>query len=81
MKTSETRPIVCGTDFPESAAQTTPVADALGQRLGAPLLLVRRVDERGQLQRLAARPRVPEGRQNPFGGEISVLHRTATGAQ
>ena len=81
MKTSETRLIACGTDFPESAAQEAPVADALARRLDAPLLLARSVDERGQLQRLAARPRVPEGRQNPFGGEISVLHMTATGAQ
>lgn len=47
MKTTETKPIVCGTDFSESAAHAATVADALARRLEAPLILVRSVDERG----------------------------------
>ena len=47
MNTTETKPIICGTDFSESAAQAATVADALARRLEAPLILVRSVDERG----------------------------------
>jgi nucleotide-binding universal stress UspA family protein len=48
MNTSETKPILCGTDFSESAAQAATVADALAHRLGAPLILARSADERGE---------------------------------
>lgn len=48
MKTDETKPILCGTDYSESAAQAATVADALARRLGAPLILARSVDERGE---------------------------------
>jgi nucleotide-binding universal stress UspA family protein len=48
MKNTETSPILCGTDFSESAAQAAIVADAVARRLGAPLILVRSADERGE---------------------------------
>ena len=48
MKTNETKPIICGTDFSESAAQAATVADALARLLDAPLILVRSADERGE---------------------------------
>ncbi len=41
------RPIICGTDFSESAAHAATVADALARRLNAPLMLVHSADERG----------------------------------
>ena len=47
MNTTETKPIICGTDFSESAAQAATVADALARHLGAPLKLVHSTDERG----------------------------------
>ena len=43
-------PIVCGTDFSEPAAQAANVAAAIAMRLGAPLLLVHGVDERGEIR-------------------------------
>ena len=43
------RPILCGTDFSEPATQAANVAAAFAQRLGAPLLLVHGVDERGDI--------------------------------
>ena len=46
MKTDESKPILCGTDFSENAAQAALVADALARRLGVPLMLVRSADER-----------------------------------
>ncbi|MDP3070847.1 MAG: universal stress protein [Opitutaceae bacterium] len=48
MKSSENGPIVCGTDFSESAAQAATVADALARRLEAPFVLARSADELGQ---------------------------------
>lgn len=48
MKTDENRPILCGTDFSESAVQAAIVADALARRQGAPLILARSADERGE---------------------------------
>ena len=48
MKTTETNPIVCGTDFSENADATAAVADALARRLRAPLILAHSVDERGE---------------------------------
>jgi nucleotide-binding universal stress UspA family protein len=48
MTTNETKPILCGTDFSESAAQAATVADALARRLSAPLILAHSVDERGE---------------------------------
>ena len=47
MKTTETKPIICGTDFSEGASQADVVADALARHLDAPLILVRSADERG----------------------------------
>ncbi|MDB6155754.1 MAG: Universal stress protein [Chthoniobacteraceae bacterium] len=49
MNTSITtaNPIICGTDFSESAAQAAAVADALARHLQAPLFLVCSADERG----------------------------------
>ena len=48
MKTTETNPIVCGTDFSENADKAAAVADALARRLGAPCILAHSVDERGE---------------------------------
>ncbi len=47
MKDTPIKPIVCGTDFSECAAQAATVADALARRLDAPLVLARSADERG----------------------------------
>ena len=47
MTTTGTKPIICGTDFSESASQAAIVADALARHLDAPLILVRSADERG----------------------------------
>lgn len=48
MKTDETKPILCGTDFSENAAHAAIVADALARRIGVPLILARSADERGE---------------------------------
>ena len=48
MKTNETQPIVCGTDFSENADKAAAVADALARHLGAPCILAHSVDERGE---------------------------------
>ncbi len=48
MKTTETNPIVCGTDFSENADKAAAVADAIARRLGAPCILAHSVDERGE---------------------------------
>ena len=47
MKPTETKPVICGTDFSEGASQAAVVADGLARRLDAPLVLVRSADERG----------------------------------
>lgn len=46
------QPILCGTDFSEPATQAANVAATFAQRLGAPLLLVHGVDERGDIPSL-----------------------------
>ena len=48
MNTNDTKPIICGTDFSESAAQAAAVAGALAGHLDAPLILVHSTDERGE---------------------------------
>ncbi len=48
MNTTETKPIVCGTDFSENADHAAAVADALARRIGAPCILAHSVDERGE---------------------------------
>ena len=48
MKTTETKPIICGTDFSESAAQAATVADALARVVDTRFILVRSADERGE---------------------------------
>ena len=48
MNPTTTKPILCGTDFSENAAQAASVADALARHLHAPLILVHSVDERGE---------------------------------
>ena len=48
MNTTETSPIVCGTDFSENADKAAVVADALARRLDAPCILAHSVDERGE---------------------------------
>lgn len=40
MSTTDTKPIICGTDFSENAGRAASAAAALARRLGAPLLLV-----------------------------------------
>lgn len=45
MKTNETTPILCGTDFSGNAAQAANAAAALAARAGQPLLLVHVADE------------------------------------
>ena len=47
MSTTVTKPIICGTDFSDSAEHAATVADALARRLEASLILARSVDERG----------------------------------
>ena len=49
MSEATTRPIICGTDFSEPSQQAADVAVALARRLGAPLVLVHGVDERGDI--------------------------------
>jgi len=49
MNASTARPVICGTDFSEPAAQAANVAAALAKRLRAPLLLVHGIDERGEI--------------------------------
>ena len=48
MHPTETKPIICGTDFSEGATQAATVADALARQLGVPLKLVHSADERGE---------------------------------
>ncbi|HEY5895634.1 MAG TPA: universal stress protein [Chthoniobacterales bacterium] len=67
MNPQRQRPIVCGTDFSEAAAQAANVAAALAIRLDAPLMLVHGVDERGEIPALywpslmdASRPQLIE---------------------
>ena len=45
MNVDQSRPIICGTDFSENAAQAATVAAALAARSGKPLLLVHAADE------------------------------------
>jgi len=47
MNTHETKPILCGSDFSENAAQAANAAAALAVRAGQPLLLVHVADEFG----------------------------------
>lgn len=49
METTQHRPIVCGTDFSEPAKHAANVATALAHRVGAPVVLVHGVDERGEI--------------------------------
>lgn len=67
MNPQHQRPIVCGTDFSEAAAQAANVAAALSIRLDAPLMLVHGIDERGEIPALywsslmdASRPQLSE---------------------
>ena len=48
MTNTDSRPILCGTDFSEDAMRAANAAAAIAQRLGVPLLLVHSVDERGE---------------------------------
>ena len=48
MNTNDPRPILCGTDFSESAAEAVHAAAALAQRCNAPLILAHSVDERAE---------------------------------
>ena len=48
MTNTDSRPILCGTDFSEDATRAASAAAAIAQRLGVPLLLVHSVDERGE---------------------------------
>ena len=48
MKTNDTRPILCLTDFSENAARAAEAAAALAERLNAPLIVAHSVDERGE---------------------------------
>ena len=48
MTNTDSRPILCGTDFSEDAALAAQTAAAMAQRIGVPLLLVHSVDERGE---------------------------------
>lgn len=43
------RPILCATDFSESAAKAADVAAAMAMRLGTPLLLAHGIDEHGEI--------------------------------
>ncbi len=49
MNQSIVRPIMCGTDFSESAQHAANVAAALTKRLGTHLVLVHGIDERGEI--------------------------------
>ena len=48
MNTNDPRPILCGTDFSESATEAVRAAAALAQRFNAPLILAHSVDERAE---------------------------------
>ena len=48
MNLSDVRPIVCGTDFSDTAQHAANVAAELANRLGTKLLLVHGIDERGE---------------------------------
>ena len=48
MNTTETKSIICGTDFAENADKAAAVAAALARRLGVPCILAHSVDERGE---------------------------------
>jgi len=48
MTTNDPRPILCGTDFSESATEAVRVAAALAQRFSAPLIVAHSVDERAE---------------------------------
>ncbi len=48
MNTNDPRPILCGTDFSESATEAVRAAAALAQRFHEPLILAHSVDERGE---------------------------------
>jgi nucleotide-binding universal stress UspA family protein len=49
VKTSDARPIFCGTDFSEPAQHAANAAAALAKRIGTPLVLVHGADERGEI--------------------------------
>ncbi len=49
MNTNDPRPILCGTDFSESATEAVRAASVLAQRFNAPLILAHSVDERAEL--------------------------------
>ena len=51
MHTPNNQPIICGTDFSESARHAANVAAALAKRLGTRLVLVHGADERGDIPR------------------------------
>jgi len=48
MNTNDPRPILCGTDFSESATEAMRAASALAQRFNSPLILAHSVDERAE---------------------------------
>ncbi len=48
MKTNDTRPIICLTDFSENAARAAEAAAAIAERLNATLIVAHSVDERGE---------------------------------
>jgi nucleotide-binding universal stress UspA family protein len=49
MKQTSQRPILCATDFSDSATKAANVAAAMAMRLGAPLLLAHGIDEHGEI--------------------------------
>jgi nucleotide-binding universal stress UspA family protein len=49
MQQPSQRPILCATDFSESAAKAADVAAAMAKRLGTPLLLAHGIDEHGEI--------------------------------
>jgi nucleotide-binding universal stress UspA family protein len=51
VKTSDARPIFCGTDFSEPAQHAANAAAALAKRIGTPLVLIHGADERGEIPR------------------------------
>jgi nucleotide-binding universal stress UspA family protein len=87
MTTTEARPIICGTDLSERAAQAATVADALARRLDAPLILVHSSDERGDFpdriqERLVAddRPRLAQYAEQLRGRGLTFQEEVIRGA-
>jgi len=74
MNTNEPRPILCGTDFSESATEAVRVAAALAQRFSAPLIVAHSVDERAEFPN-HLRPRLMNEDRPRLAAEVERLRK------